>query len=149
MKYNQEVLDAIHKALGERPFYGQTGDEILKKILADHLVCQRAQELMVAYFSAAAISEMHPAERAALIKRCSPPPAPPKPVHLVSWQVSGGLISGRVHIHGACGRCGQDVNFAGNPDQAAGVVWSHCTLGPSKIPAAIIEEYKNRHGFTA
>ena len=118
--------------------------ELLQKILQDNLVTLRAQQLMVSHFAVAAIEQMHPVERAALIKRISPPPTP---VHHISWTVQKATHSGQLHIHGQCGRCGQDVNFTGKPDDAPHVVWSHCTLGPSKIPASVVEEYRAKHVY--
>jgi len=50
--------------------------ELLQKILNDNLITIRAQELMIEQFAAAAIRQLHPIERAALLKRISPPPKP-------------------------------------------------------------------------
>jgi hypothetical protein len=118
--------------------------EILKKILNDHLVAQMSQELMIAKFAGEAISRMHPVARAALLKRISPPP---KPVYKVFWEMLGGIHSGTAHIRGICGQCKQDVIFKGHPDYAQHVVWSHCSLGPSKIPESVIQDYSTKHGL--
>jgi hypothetical protein len=117
--------------------------EALKKITSDNFVTLCCQELMVEHFLEEAIRRMHPIARAALLKKISPPP---KPLHKVLWEVVGGMHSGRAHIHGQCGQCGQDVRFTGSPDQAAGVLWSHCSLGPSKITESVIQEYAPKHG---
>jgi hypothetical protein len=135
-------MNPILQALGLESLPGPES-EILKKVLNDHLVCQCAQELMIEKFAGEAIARMHSVARAALIKRISPPP---KPLHKVFWEVVGGMHSGRAHIHGQCGQCGQDVRFTGSPDQAAGVLWSHCSLGPSKITESVIQEYAPKHG---
>jgi hypothetical protein len=118
--------------------------ELLQKILADNLITLRAQQLMIEHFAAEAIRQLHPVERPAFLKRISPPP---KPLYKVLWEVKGGLHTGRPHIHGACGQCGQDVNFTGDPEQAPGVVWTHCPLGPSKIPESVIQVYETKHGL--
>jgi len=121
-------------------------EELRKKILSDNLVTLRAQELMISQFASEAIRQMHPVERQALIKRISPPP---KPLHQVGWKVESGLQSGKPRIVGYCGRCGQDCHYDGKPSSAKDVVWAHCTLGPSKFPVAIIEEYSGKFGYTS
>lgn len=113
--------------------------ELLQKILNDNLITIRAQQLMVEHFAPEVIRQLHPQERAPFLKRI----APPKPVHLVLWTVQTSMHSRLIHIHGQCGRCGQDVNFTGKPDEAPLVKWGHCTLGPSAIPPQVIAEYKS------
>jgi hypothetical protein len=122
-------------------------DEILKKILSDNLVTLRAQEIMVAHFALEAVRQMKPAERQALLKRigCGPRPAH----HRVTWAVEPGLQSGRPMIKGTCGRCGNSCHFTGTPAAATTTTWSHCLVGPSRIPEAFIEEYRGKYGFTA
>jgi hypothetical protein len=114
----------------------------LNKLLNDHLVCERAQQLMIASFAERVIEQMHPLERAALLKRISPPPIP---AGMVSWHVEKGTYSGTLSIVGRCGRCNQDTAFAGKPDAAQTAKWAHCTLGPSAIPAAVVEEYRAQY----
>jgi hypothetical protein len=118
--------------------------ELLKKILNDNFVTLCAQEQMIEFFAPAAIRKMHPTARAALITRISPPP---KPVYKVFWEMIGGIHSGTPHIRGICGQCKQDVIFKGQPDYAQHVVWSHCSLGPSKIPESVIQDYETKHGL--
>src|SRR5580692_6967170 len=80
----------------------------LDKLRNDHLVLDRAQKLMFEFFIPTAINLMHPMEKAALLKRISPPP---KPLHMVSWGVQGGTNSGKPHIFGSCGQCSQTCHF--------------------------------------
>jgi hypothetical protein len=145
LKTENLKMHPILKALGFETLPGPE-NETLKKVLNDNLVTLRAQELMVEHFAAQAIQQMHASERANLIKKITPPPAHK---HLVSWIVQGGIHTGKTQIVGRCGRCGGDCFFDGKPEFAPGVIWSHCLLGPSKIPESVIEEYKDRFNYVS
>jgi hypothetical protein len=134
----EKVMKKILEALGVETL----PPESLVKLTNDHLVLERAQKLMFEFYIPTAIMLMHPMEKAALLKRISPPP---KPVHLISWSVQAGTYSPVVSIHGSCGRCNADTNYYGRPADAQHITWAHCTLGPSKIPEGVIEEYNRRY----
>jgi hypothetical protein len=140
------ILEALIADCSE-PYTLPVGDEIIKKITSDTLVGIRCMELMLADYAEKAIRQMHPAERIALRKRILPPPVPRH--HRANWQVKPGLNFGRPMIYGACGRCGQDCHYDGKPSAAKDVLWSHCSVGPSKIPEAIIAEYSSKFGSTS
>ena len=129
---------SILEALGISEF---PAPDSLSKILKDHLVCERTQELMVQRFAAEVIQKMHPLEKKSLLKRITPPAPVAPPVHLVTWRIEGGLISGKAFLKGHCGRCGQDCHFDGKPGAVAGLIWAHCALGPSKPPEEIVAAY--------
>jgi hypothetical protein len=130
---------SILEALGMSEF---PAPDSLKKILKDSFVQTKITELVIEHFAAEAIATMHPVEKAALLKRIGPPPVP---AGMVLWSVQQGTYAGTVAIHGSCGRCHADTNFFGKPADAQHVIWSHCTLGPSKISEVAIEEYKRRY----
>jgi hypothetical protein len=143
---NREMNPIIEVLLGNTTLPDRE-DEILRKILSDNLVGIRTQDLMIQHFAIAAIRGMRESERLALIKRigCGPRPAN----HVANWEVEAGLHSGRPQIKGTCGRCGQSCVYTGTPDGASTITWGHCSVGPSKIPEAVIEQYRSRFGFTA
>ena len=62
---------------------GTAENDILKKVLNDHLFAQRAQELMIQHFGETVARQMHPVEVAALLKRVGAV-APPPPT--VKWE---------------------------------------------------------------
>jgi hypothetical protein len=62
---------------------GTTENEILKKVLNDHLFNQRAMELMIVQFGETVAKQMHPVEVTALLKRTGAI-APPAPT--VKWE---------------------------------------------------------------
>jgi hypothetical protein len=106
-------MNPILSALGIETLPGPES-ETLKKILNDHLVCQRAQEFMIERFAAEAITHMHPVERAALLKRISPPPA-------VKANATWGIVpayatqTGRVYVSTYCSACKNTLKF-GEPE---------------------------------
>lgn len=139
------IIEAFNFTIWTMP--PDSEDEIIRKVVGDNLIGLRAQELMIRFFAAEAIKGLRPVERDALLKRMGYGPRPAQ--HHASWIVEPGLHSGKPTIRGTCGRCGNDCLFTGTPDVARSTVWAHCTVGPSRIPEAIIEEYKGRFGFTS
>lgn len=115
-----------------------------KKLLNDALVQQRALELVFRDYAPEVIQNMHPVERAACLKRIGPLP---KPTYLVSWTVQGGTLTGTPHIFGNCGQCKQTCRFDLKPEGAKYILWTHCNLGPSKIPEAVVEQYAALFGY--
>jgi hypothetical protein len=77
-KKQKEKAMKIQEALGVEIL----SEEARVKLMKDHLVLERAQNLMFEFFAPTAISLMHPVEKAALLKRIGPPPAP-----RVTWTV--------------------------------------------------------------
>jgi hypothetical protein len=121
--------------------------ELVKKILNDHLVCVRAQELMVEHFAAEAIRRMNPLEHDALVKRVSPAPKVVQST-VVNWSVRK-THSGEWHIFctgphrdmgdGTSAPSGT-MRFTGAPDDAKTFRFMGAT-----VPAEIIEEYRRNY----
>jgi hypothetical protein len=131
-------MHPILEALGFKTLH-EPEDKILAKVLADNRLTLRSQQLMVEHFAEAAIKLMHPLERAALLKKVSPPPMSKTPV---TWSAEVGPATGVAAIYGFCSRCKQDVAFGGLQGASKTFQWFHCVLGPSSIPAEEIENWR-------
>jgi hypothetical protein len=92
--------------------------ELLQKLFKDHLICDRAQQLMVEFFGPAAVRQLHPVERAALLKRISPAP---KPQGRAAWTLATVMTSGQPYVKAECAACHQSVNFV-RPEPRSWVV---------------------------
>jgi hypothetical protein len=153
---NNPILEALGIAnlLPNTAFPGLEA-EVLKKILADNFLTLRCQELMIRHFAVEAIQQMHPVERAALLKRISPTP---KPATKVIWAAEEGHASGKPILSASCEGCRQTVYFGIPEVKQAGAKyvyptpadvdraienlrWSHC--GRTDTPSVyFIERYR-------
>jgi len=128
-------------------FVNSLPPESIDKLLNDHLIGERALKLTIRHTVTEVVSQMHPLELKALLKRISPPLSARDQARTegrVTWQVEGALVTGKPTLIGRCSRCGGDAAFTGTPQGARELVWAHCLLGPSRPPAEIVREYEQK-----
>jgi hypothetical protein len=130
-KENLKMLNPILKALGlSLETLPGPENELLKTILKDNFVTLRSQELMVEHFAAQAIEKMHAAEKAALIKKITPPPSQ----NSVRWSVGAGMKTDRPRIMAKFRA--EEIWYDGQPENAVNVVFHG-----ERPPTDILQKY--------